>query len=108
MPNSRQRDNMTDTSKDAGVIQVLIERFERHRLPRVLELKEKVDSGELLNEMDLDYLERILEDAQEHKGLLASINRLPRKRWRTKKERRFPVRAPRRAPRNQGGGQVAK
>jgi hypothetical protein len=70
MPDSRQRDNMTDTSKDAGVIQVLIERFERHRLPRVLELKEKVDSGELLNEMDLDYLERILEDAQEHKGLV--------------------------------------
>lgn len=61
---------MTDTSKDAGVIQVLIERFERYRLPRVLDLKEKVDSGELLNEMDLDYLEKILEDAQENKGLV--------------------------------------
>ena len=58
---------MTDTSKDAGVIQVLVERFEKYRLPRILELKEKVDNGELLNEIDIEYLEEIIEDAQEYK-----------------------------------------
>jgi predicted RNase H-like nuclease len=61
---------MTDTSKDAGVIQVLVERFEKHRLPRILELKEKVDNGERLNDIDIAYLEEIIEDAQQHKALV--------------------------------------
>jgi hypothetical protein len=61
---------MTDTSKDAGVIQALVERFEKYRLPRVLALKEKVDSGGLLNEMDIQYLEEVIEDAQQHKSLV--------------------------------------
>ncbi|MDH3972118.1 MAG: hypothetical protein OEU63_08075 [Gammaproteobacteria bacterium] len=61
---------MTDTSKDAGVIQVLVERFEKHRLPIVLELKEKVDSGEVLSDREIDYLEQIFEDAQKNKALV--------------------------------------
>lgn len=61
---------MTDTSNDAGVIQVLVERFEKHRLPIVLELKEKVDSGEVLSDREIDYLEQILGDAQKNKALV--------------------------------------
>jgi hypothetical protein len=61
---------MTDTSKDAGIIQALVERFEKHRLPIVLELKEKVDSGEVLSDREIDYLEQILEDARENKALV--------------------------------------
>ena len=61
---------MTDTSNDAGVIQTLVERFEKHRLPRVLELKEKVNNGGLLNEFDLEYLEEIIKEAQENKALV--------------------------------------
>lgn len=61
---------MTDNSKDAGVIQVLVERFEKHRLPRILALKEKVDGGEVLNDMDIEYLEEAFEDAQQNKSLL--------------------------------------
>lgn len=61
---------MTDNSKDAGVIQVLVERFEKHRLPKVLELKEKVDGGERLNDIEIEYLEQILEDAQDNKALV--------------------------------------
>jgi len=61
---------VTDTSKDAGVIQALIERFEKHRLPVVLELKEKVGSGELLNELEIEYLEQILKDAHENQALV--------------------------------------
>ena len=37
---------MAEKSEDAGLIAVLIERFESERLPRALELKEKVDKGE--------------------------------------------------------------
>lgn len=61
---------MTDTTNDAGVIQVLVERFEKHRLPRILALKEKVDSGEVLNDLDIEYLEEVIEDAQEYKSLV--------------------------------------
>ena len=55
---------MTDTSKDAGIIQVLAEQLETKRLPRALSLKEKVDRGDLLEEADIMFLEQVFEDAQ--------------------------------------------
>jgi hypothetical protein len=61
---------MTEISKDAGVIQALVERFEKYRLPRILELKEKVDSGGLLDAPDIAYLDELLDDAQRHKSLV--------------------------------------
>jgi hypothetical protein len=61
---------MTESERDAGVIQVLLERFEKHRLPRALALKDKVDKGDLLDERDTRYLEGVLEDAQEVKSLV--------------------------------------
>lgn len=50
---------MADTSKDAGLIQVLAERMESQRLPRALSLKEKVDQGETLDDFDIKFLEDI-------------------------------------------------
>ncbi len=49
--------------KDIGLLTVLMERLEKQRLPRILSLKEKVDSGKPLNEMDLDFLEKVMSDA---------------------------------------------
>ena len=54
---------MTDTSKDAGLIQVLAERLETQRLPRALDLKEKVDRGETLSEFDIEFLDEVFKDA---------------------------------------------
>jgi hypothetical protein len=51
-------------SKDDGVIAVLIERFNKERLPRVLRLKEKVDGGEKLSEMDISFLQQVFEDSK--------------------------------------------
>ena len=50
-------------SKDDGVIAVLIERFNKERLPRVLRLKERVDSGEKLSDMDINFLQEVFKDA---------------------------------------------
>ena len=61
---------MTDTSKDAGVIQALMERFSNQRLPRTLDIKEKVDAGEPLSEYDLKFLDEVFHDVQTIQPLL--------------------------------------
>ena len=73
-------------SKDDGVIAVLVERFNKQRLPRILRLKEKVDSGEKLADMDIVFLEEVFKDAgkvgqlsdrhPEYHELMAKIIRL--------------------------------
>lgn len=52
---------MPDPYHDAGVFAALIQRFERFRLPRVLQLKQKVDAGKTLSGTDLSYLRRSLD-----------------------------------------------
>jgi hypothetical protein len=61
---------MNESSKDAGLIAVLIKRFEEKRLPVALDLKKKVDRGEKLNDLDIAFLEKVFADAGEIKPLL--------------------------------------
>lgn len=56
---------MSEFSKDDGVAVAIIERLVDIRLPRVLTIKARVDKGEKLGDEDIDYLDRILEDAEE-------------------------------------------
>ncbi|MEN8107427.1 MAG: hypothetical protein ABFS22_05405 [Pseudomonadota bacterium] len=61
---------MTKPSNEDGVILALIERFEKQRLPRLLELKEKTDNGELLSDEDIAFLDIVMHDAQQSKQLI--------------------------------------
>ena len=62
---------MANGNEDAGVLAVIVKRMEEQRLPRALELKDKVDQGGLLDDADIDFLERVFADSSELKPLLA-------------------------------------
>ena len=55
---------MSDLTMDAGLIEVLLERLEKQRLPRLLALKKKVYEGSSLDDLDLDFLENSITDAR--------------------------------------------
>ena len=61
---------MDQKEKDKGVIFVLLERFNKQRLPRALALKKKVYSGELLNDYDHKLIEEVQEDAKQVESLI--------------------------------------
>lgn len=62
---------MSQESDDLGMAMVVLERLEKERLPRALDLKGKVDGGERLDDMDIAFLERVFADMQDAKPFLA-------------------------------------
>ena len=65
---------MTDPDMDLGLIEVLLERLEKQRLPRLLDIQKKVDEGTSLNDLDVDFLESSMKDANK---LIPIIDRHP-------------------------------
>ncbi len=55
---------MKNSDMEEGLIEVLLERLEKQRLPRLLDIKKKVDGGTALEDFDIDYLEQAMVDAQ--------------------------------------------
>lgn len=49
------------------VLAAVMERFEKQRLPRILEIKERVDQGLPLNDFELDFLEDVCRDTLQYK-----------------------------------------
>lgn len=62
--------------KQQALQYVLMERTIKQRLPRVVEMKEKVDAGHLLNEMEINYLEQIISDINKNQHLAAENEEL--------------------------------
>lgn len=58
---------------EIGISKVLIERFQRDRLPRILKIKEHVDAGHALEDNQLGFLQRVLQDAHENASLVDSL-----------------------------------
>jgi hypothetical protein len=65
---------MNRKNYDTGIILVALLRFEKHRLPRVTEIKQKLDQGDTLNNFDIEYLGEALNDAR---NLMPYLDRHP-------------------------------
>ena len=61
---------MPEESTDQGIIQAVVDRLEKIRLPKALQLQEKVAKGETLNDMDMAFLENVFNDTKRIKGML--------------------------------------
>ncbi|HUL40828.1 MAG TPA: hypothetical protein VLV32_02820 [Burkholderiales bacterium] len=68
---------MSEISKDIGVLAVLAKRMVEEILPKALQIKERVDRGEVLNDLDIAFLERVFANA---KNLGPIIDKDPRAR----------------------------
>lgn len=77
---------MVDLSREErrtrGTAYVLLMRLHNERLPRAMELKEKVDRGERLTDYDKEYLKRVLSEAG---GVRRAANMVPEYRDLVKK-----------------------
>ena len=55
--------DLTPEEIEEGTIAALLERLTHRRLPNLLALKEQLERGESLQELQLEFLERVLHDA---------------------------------------------
>ena len=60
---------MDKSEEDAGTIQAVLDRLQKFRLPRALDIKKRVDAGETLNTNDMQFLKRVLEDTTSEQDL---------------------------------------
>ena len=67
---------MKDPTEGKGTVQVVLDRLNQFRLPRALNLKERVDRGEKLDDHDLAFLRRVFDDASTASKLAAQDPKL--------------------------------
>ena len=61
---------MSGISKELGVLVVLAKRMVDERLPKALDIKERVDRGEVLSELDIEFLEQVFTDAKDLRPII--------------------------------------
>jgi hypothetical protein len=60
------------SEEEKGIAQVLLKRLVDERIPRLQELKTRVDAGEVLSDFDIEFLEQALEDANHNRTRAAT------------------------------------
>lgn len=62
---------MDQEERDAGTIAALMIRMKEYRLPRAKRMLERVNKGEKLLDSDIEFLNRVFEDARNSQSLIA-------------------------------------
>jgi len=55
---------------DAGTLTALMLDLEENRLPRALQILDRVNEGELLSDWDIDFLKKVYEDSRANESLV--------------------------------------
>lgn len=61
---------MDQKKRDAGTIAALMLRMKDYRLPRAKRMLERVNKGEKLRDGDIEFLNRVIEDARNSESLI--------------------------------------
>jgi hypothetical protein len=61
---------MNKVVKNKIILEALLERFEKQRLPRLLDIEMKVEQGEKLDKYDIGFLEEVFSDTKDNEHYL--------------------------------------
>ncbi len=67
--NSNKGNNMSNSDKDKGMIEVILERMGKQRLPRLIKIRDNLNNNQKLTDYDIEYLEEVFHDTQENDHL---------------------------------------
>ena len=54
-----------------AIIQTIIAEYENHRIPRLLRIKDRLDTDEVLRDYDIDFLDHVIHDTEDAMSLQA-------------------------------------
>ena len=57
---------MAYSLENQGVLTTVLERFEKYRLPRIMQIKDLVDKGGRLNQSDIKFLTEVLSNTKKY------------------------------------------
>jgi hypothetical protein len=60
---------MDQKTKDAGTIEALMIRMNEYRIPRAKRMQERVNAGEKLSDVDIEYLNRVYDQSRDSAAL---------------------------------------
>lgn len=60
--------------ENKGVLTVVMERFEKQRLPRIMRIKDLVEHGSTLNQSDIIFLSKVFHDTQQYAYFVSTHN----------------------------------
>ena len=65
---------MNEDMKDKMIMNTLLERFQKQRLPRLLDIKKAVDQGDKLGNFDMEFLEEVFSDTRQNQHYLEAAD----------------------------------
>ncbi len=65
---------MNGSDKDKGMIEVILERMGKQRLPRLIKIRDNLNNNQKLTDYDIEFLEEVFCDTQDNHHLAKDSN----------------------------------